>query len=222
MIDLILNKKTPGKIDVIELDATIRETEEYTNEVTEFPIESGFTITDHVIHKPERVTIEGFITNTPVPNSITSVPILITGQGNRVKTALEKLLELAGFDSSGVNGSIAKAFIPTPHIVSVTMGLRVYNDMIIESISIPRDNSTGETLRFTVALKRVIIVKTDFVKIENTSELNGKAPNAVKQGSETSNKGSQTAEKVSPDDNKTKLFKIEELVGQVVWGIKQL
>jgi hypothetical protein len=215
MINLILNRKTPGKIDVLELDATLRETEDYQNEVTEFPVESGFTITDHVIHKPERLSIEGFVTNTPIPNSIVSAPLLITGQGNRVKYALETLLELAGFDSSGVNGTEAKAFIPTPHIISVEMGLRIYNDMIIESLSVPRDKDTGETLRFTIQLKRVIIVKTDFVKIENSSELNGKAKDAEKQATEKKNKGAQTAKKVDPVSNASLLSKIMDGIASI-------
>jgi hypothetical protein len=215
MINLILNKKIPGRISVLNLDATIRETEEYTNEVTEFPVESGFSISDHVIRKPERVTIEGFITNTPIPNSIVSAPLLIFGQGNRVKYALEKLLTFAGFDPSGVNSKHERGTAAAPQLIDVETGLRVYNDMIIESLSVPRDNGTGETLRFTVSLKKCIIVKTEFVKIQNTSELNGKAPNATKQAAETKNKGVETPKKI---DNLSTLAKVENWIGRL-WGI---
>lgn len=221
-VDLILNRKTPGKIDVLELDATIREVEEYTNEVTEFPVETGYSITDHIIHKPEKLTIDGFITNTPISNTNTSNPNNISGEGNRVKYALETLLGLAGFDSSGVNAAVAKSVIPTPKIISVIMGLRTYNDMVIESLTVPRDKDTGETLRFTIALKRIIIVNTEYVKIVNTSELNGKAKNANKQSKETSKKGTQTPEKVDPVDNATKLSHISDYLGKVVWGIGAL
>ena len=214
MINLILNRKVPGKIDIVELDATLRENEEYVNTVTEFPVEAGFAINDHIIHQPEKVTIEGFITNTPVPNSVTAAPLLTIGAGNRVTGAMEKLLELAGYDSSGVNGAGVKESIKPPKIIDIEMGLRVYHDMVIERLTIPRDNKTGETLSFTIEAKRIVIVQTEFALISNSSELNGKAKNAKKQTKSTAEKGVQQA-KQATTDNKTLALKALQFVGQL-------
>jgi len=217
MIALLLNKKKPGKIGIIELDATVRESHEYTNTLTEFPVEKGFNINDHVIRQPEKLTIEGFITNTPIPRSsdLKSLQGANTEQlvydnitqsqkkqpaptENRVESALEKLLDLAGFPPATKNTDDITTASLFPKVIDIVeTGLRQYKNMVITRITIPRDKDTGETLRFTCEMKHVITVLTETVTMQNVSELNGRAPNSKKQGTNESKKGNQDGKKVT-------------------------
>ena len=162
-VSLILSHKTPPKfqtnlapnIDILELDAAIHETHEYTNTVTDFPVEKGFSISDHVFKVPEKLTMEGFVTNSPIPYSVSNIPAIYTS-GDRVNTSFEILLDLAGYDYSGQDFTIFKT-VKMPVILRVVTGLRVYSNMIITHLSFPRDITTGESLRFTCELRRIIV-----------------------------------------------------------------
>jgi hypothetical protein len=192
MIQILLNKKTPGKIGYFELDATVRETHEYVNTITEFPLEKGFNASDHVIRSPERLTIEGFVTNSPVPHSISSLRSIID-RSDRVNTALEAFLDMAGFDPAGKEVSEVTGSGKIPQFIEVITGLRKYKNMVITKLTIPRDKDTGtNSMRFNIELRHMIIVSSSTVLIENTSNLNGKAPNIEKQAPKTENKNVQT------------------------------
>jgi hypothetical protein len=219
-ITLILNRKAPPKfqtnlapnIDILELDAAVHETHEYTNTVTDFPVEKGFSISDHVFKVPEKLTMEGFVTNSPIPYSISNVSELYTS-GDRVNTAFETLLDLAGYDPSGQDYTIFKT-VKMPAILRIVTGLRVYSNMIITHLSFPRDITTGESLRFTCELRRIITVASETTVINNSSELNGKAVNAGKQSAPKVPKGKQVPV-TPPIDKGTTLLNLVNTLGKL-------
>ena len=113
-LELLFKRKSSGKIGALVLDATITESQSFRNEVTEFPVESGSKISDHVIQSPEEITIEGYVTNTPIEQldangfpkglSLTSNPLsdvvvdaMNALQTDRVTNAYLALLDLAGY-----------------------------------------------------------------------------------------------------------------------------
>ena len=133
-------------IDNLQLDCIVHEDHEYTNNVTEFPVEQGFNISDHVIHYPEKVTLEGIVTNTPIafgaPNK------------NRKIEALKSLLATAGYDApdATVTGNnLAKA-------VDIVTGLRPYLTMLLVHLTIPQDSHSANALHFTAEFRRLIVV----------------------------------------------------------------
>jgi len=205
MISLLLNKKSPGKIGVLEFDATIHESHEYTNTVTEFPVEKGFNISDHIIRQPEKLTMEGFITNTPIPRSSDLSPLNgADAQTSRVETALQQLLDLAGLPSPVKNTSDITGVALFPKVIDVVeTGLRQYKNMVITRINIPRDKDTGETMRFTCEMRHLITVMTETVIMQNVSELNGRAPNAATQATSEAKKGAQASETASETKSKS-------------------
>jgi hypothetical protein len=223
-IALILNKKTPPKfqtnlapnIDILELDAAIHETHDYTNTITDFPVEKGFSISDHVFKVPERLTMEGFVTNSPIPYSVSNVAEIYTS-GNRIATAFEALLDLAGYDSSGQDFTVLTS-VKLPVVLRIVTGLRVYSNMVITHLSFPRDISTGESLRFTCELRRMTVVASEKVLINNSSELNGKAPNTPKQATPKVPKGKQTPV-IPPEDKGTTLLNLVNAAGKLVTKI---
>ena len=56
----------PQGINQLVIDAVIRIDHEYTNRPTEYPIEDGAIISDHIRQSPERLTLEIVTTNSPI------------------------------------------------------------------------------------------------------------------------------------------------------------
>src|SRR5687767_8934803 len=63
---MLLFKVTLAKIDTIELDASISEQHTGEVEVTDHPVEKGANVADHARPKPNMLTIDGMISNTPL------------------------------------------------------------------------------------------------------------------------------------------------------------
>jgi len=141
MTTLLFEPKRKGKIETLELDVVLEEQHNYDSEVTQYPIETGESISDHVNLNPVRLTMRGFITNTPV--ELLNVNTIL---GNDlVQTAFDKLLEIR----------------EKKDIIDVVSGLKVYSDMIMNRLSIPRDRRSGQALNFTA----------EFIQIKKTASI---------------------------------------------------
>jgi len=195
---LILGRKSPGKIDQIQLDCVLRENHSFQNEVTNFPIEDGSQISDHIVRQPTRLTLDGFVTNSPV-NLLGIASNLIKGLGReRVETALTELLVIQ-------EGALDNAGNITHKLITVATGLRTYNDMAMVSLNIPRDRTTGDTLRFTAEFVRVNIATSEIVPVEKLKA------SVSEQGPSTISRGKQTATDAS-DATKNKVSWAKQLV----------
>jgi len=117
----------------IELDASLDETHVAENEVTQFPVEVGADITDHVRRQPDRCTIRGLISNHPL------VPGLGVG-GGRAAEGYQKLL----------------AMVDEAQLISVVTTLRQYQDMVIESLEVPRDPQFSSSVQCSISLRQVL------------------------------------------------------------------
>lgn len=140
--------KREGNDDfAIQFDAIIDENHERDSQITSFPIEDGAEASDHIIINPERISITGFITNTPA---------IILGAGassDNVQNAVDVLEDLW----------------QSKELMTVVSDLKVYSDMAIESLSFPRDQRTGQALEFRVSLKKINKVSTELVLMPNDS-----------------------------------------------------
>lgn len=206
-INFLFGVKEPGKIGSLLLDANINEVHDYSNEISRFPIESGSDISDHVRQEPERLTIEGFITNSPVQ--------FLGGifTGDRVKEGFEYLMKYAGYDYP----SQADSPTATPNkftLVTVVTGLRVYSDMGIVRISIPRNSRTGEALRFNIELRRVRFTSSQYIIIQNTSESKPAAERINDQASSKADIGKQTGNEVNTSRAKVLFDKVNGFLGR--------
>lgn len=153
MTTLLFEPKRKGKIGTLELDVVLEEQHDYDSEVTQYPIESGESISDHINLNPVRLTMRGFITQTPVQFLDTNT---ILGN-DLVQTAFDKLVEIRD----------------NKDVIDVVSGLKVYSDMIINRLSIPRDVRTGQSLQFTAGFtqikKTASIGETGEIPITNLS-----------------------------------------------------
>ncbi len=142
MLSLLFGDTRKAKIGVLELDASLSERHEFENIITDFPIETGGEVSDHIYMKPDRVMIQGFITNSPpVFFDLTNT----LGRNDRVGDALETL----------------KSIRDNRELVTVVTGLIIYDNMAMKRLTIPRSSRTGETLRFTAEFVKITKVASE-------------------------------------------------------------
>lgn len=128
----------------IELDLNLDEGHEWKAEATMNPVEEGAPITDHVIEQSDKLSLKGFISDTPL--TITSSNIDLE---NRTQPVFDLLRELI------------KAREP----VTVYTKYWTYADMVITSISIPRTAGQGEALEFSIDFVNIRKVATQMVDV---------------------------------------------------------
>lgn len=132
-LSLLFGKKyDQANIGGVELDVTLREVHSYNSRVTNYPIEEGSILSDHIINEPTIVVLEGIVTDTP---------LAILTFFNRSVDAFNRLVEIH----------------QKRQIISVITGLKKYQRMVITSLDVPRDLRTGQSLSFNIELKEVIL-----------------------------------------------------------------
>ena len=131
------------------IDAAITEEHTYDSEVTSYPVESGSDITDNVRTLPIEITIEGLVSDNPLERvaSLRSSALAVPSE-----------FELEARTPSGEAFDKLRQIREAREPVTITTTLKVYENMIMESLSFPRDSKTGAALRFNATFKQVIIV----------------------------------------------------------------
>ena len=169
-------------IGIIELDATLQESQSFEQEMTKFPVEDGVDISDHVRNLPSVITISGLISNFPV-RVVDNIDHALTQSAfaNRVNVAYDKLLDIRN----------KKA------ICDVGAYLRLFSNMIMTSLTIPRDSNTGDALRFSATFRELQIVTTETGSLQNIKAIQ----NAENQAPATKNGGRQTPAEVQDKDS---------------------
>lgn len=145
------------------LDVAISEDHDFESEVTEHPVEIGADITDHVRARPIRVSLEGVVSDTPIGDVVAqrSQFTLVNGEAF-TKPSEEAFAFLL---------AIRDAREP----VTIETSLRVFENMILQSLAVPRSSSNGDALRFRATFVQVQLVTNERVTVRV------KLPNAAKK-----------------------------------------
>lgn len=148
-------------------DATTSESHQHTAEVTNHPVENGVDITDHIQLKPFKLTLTGIVTNTPLAPGINS-------SATRIRELYDDLINL--FESK--------------QLLSVVTGLRRYTNMVITSVTVPRQAPNRQHIIPSVSMVQINTVEQAFVALESLG-----IPKKAKP------KVDKTAEKTTKDPN---------------------
>ncbi len=124
-------------IDGYTVDAALTETHNLAADVTEFPVEDGSTISDHVIVKPRQYSCTGVISNSPLA-SISPLRNAATAPATEGRQILEAILE-------------------TKKVITIQTTLRSYTNMVMESLTFEESSTTGDALRFTASFRQITI-----------------------------------------------------------------
>jgi hypothetical protein len=170
LLSLIYGTKNKLKIATIDVDVCISESHETQCDITENPVEIGSTITDHVQVKPATLTIEGLVSDTPI-NYLTGVRNIFSDTLS--KKTYEELV------------AIQKARQP----ISVITGLKQYANMILKTLSVPRNADTGKALRFNATFQEILIVESSEITVAVTGKQFNKKVGTGKLTPETPTSG---------------------------------
>jgi len=171
----VLFKQDPGRnaaIGSIILDATVEERHDYSNTITENPIEAGGFVTDHVYENPRMLDVTGEITDSPV-----QFFSALNGVNTRRIEAKDQLVALH----------------KAREVVTVVTGLEIYTDVIMENLSFPRNQKTGQRLQFSATFKQAKFVNSEIVGIAAEKA----KPEFKDKVSENKDLGRQEGEKLS-------------------------
>lgn len=186
MAQATLVYKTPAKsIGGITVDAFMSENYNFSNEVSEIPIEEGVTVTDNVIENPDEIQIEGFFgkyefkaENSMSDQKLASISAKIPNVMQRVKRYYQELLRLK------------KAREP----LTLVTGLDTFDNMVITNLNIPRDVQTGADLHFTMSLKKLPIIHSETVQISVSNAPVTSASDMIQSTAETGTQAKQQAD----------------------------
>lgn len=150
------SRKSPTRfvndLIAIDLDVTISEAHEWTNEVTSNPVELGSPITDHIQVNPDKLSITGMISDAPIDPAV-----IDQFQGNidgglysaRLQTHFDWLYFLAR----------------NREPITVYTRYKNYSNMAIASLNLPRDTGLGEALQFNIEFVNIRLVSTQTVPV---------------------------------------------------------
>ena len=189
------------------VDVTLNEDYTFDSDVTDFPVESGSSIVDNIRPKPIVVRIEGIVSNTPIGN-------------------VAQARQNAGNGGNGATPPSDQAYDVLLKIrdarepVTITTSLRTYENMALQSLSMPRATGRGDELRFNATFKQVTIVT-------NKRTTRVATPGAV------GNHNANGTPKPVTDDGMIKVYRIPQYladsapdekrnVGRYIWFDKNL
>jgi len=148
-----LSYNLPGEVESIffEWDCTISESHSRPGSVTQWPVEEGSDISDHVQIDPVQLKMEGFVSNTPIGRTKGSYPV--TGDGyTRGQQAHDAIVAIHG-------GKIP---------VDIFTDTVFYGPMIIETVNHDKTRGRSGGIWLNISLKEVNFVSAQDVRIKDS------------------------------------------------------
>lgn len=137
----------PTSVDGIEFDALIDSSETYDATVPEYPVETGFTVSDTIIINADTLDMMLYLSNTPV----TWGP-RFGNSSDRVQAIVDHLKELF-FEKK---------------LITVTTSDQAYTDMSIINIAINKSLTVGYAREIPIKFQKVRITETQTTTIPDS------------------------------------------------------
>jgi hypothetical protein len=125
----------------IAFDATVSERHQSKLTVTEHPVETGANVTDHAKKEPDVIDLQGIISDHPILLNVIEdrkPSVLGTSPKERAKSALREFQRLQDIAA----------------LLTVTTESRTYEDMMITSISVPKDSARRHILDISLTMRQ--------------------------------------------------------------------
>lgn len=154
LVGIFFGHNTPkgiilGEFGNIEFDAVLAENHNWSADATSNPVETGSPITDHVIEQSDKLVLMGFVSDASLTLSSNFTQFNVLKPKTQV--AFDALYEA----------------IKSKQTVSVYTKFKIYQDMIITKVDIPRIYEHGQAIEFGVELINIRKVSTQLVDIPN-------------------------------------------------------
>jgi len=175
-VGAVLTGHGQTEIGPMVLDVTLSESHSHSATSVTSPVEDGTEVEDHTRQEPDEITLEGMWTDTP--KGATKAEL------NRSQEKYEQLVNIKERGEA----------------LDVVTGLKVYENMVIQSISSTRDPSTGYTVPMSVTLKEQRRVSQQLEEIPAPVDA---ASDPVKHSArEATERGQQKSEPASEEEEK--------------------
>jgi len=187
----VFSKERPKQIGPILVDAFQTEDHTRNSTATTYPVETGAEITDHIRNEPLEIRIQGNI--APVDD------------GANIFEAFKNLNQI----------------MDDKELVSVITGLKVYENMHMNSLNVSRTARNGGSLPFSANFRQVTKVQSQTVAIavsqisEADEETNKQAQPATDVGKATSGQTQANGEGESFLDEIT--AQVNDILGPENW-----
>lgn len=143
------------RIDGFVIDAAISEEHVSESQATDYPVETGSNVTDHIRNAPRQLTVEGIVSDTPLDADVVQARGGFTG-------GIRQSHDVGGEFTDALPSEAALAKLEEIRLarkpVVVTSSIRTYKSMALLTLTVPRDKETGAALRFTAVFKEVLFV----------------------------------------------------------------
>lgn len=143
-------------LPVMRFDASISETHSRDTQPTEFEVENGQTISDHIVMKPFNLKMQAVISDTPISSLIGVAAALTTTRASQAQpnpavlknssialAALPLIPATQLFEPSKSTYEQLLALQADRFPVDLNTSLRGYTNLFIKKISVPREAKTG-------------------------------------------------------------------------------
>ncbi len=125
-------------IGSLEIDAVPTEGHSFPSEVSEHPVEKGSDTTDNVRNLPVSLSLDCIVSDTPIGD-------LADRREDFTSPSVEAYNYLQEIRDK-------------KEPVTVITSMDVFDNMILETLEVPRDAHTGDALRFRVTFKQIQLI----------------------------------------------------------------
>ncbi|MCI6406967.1 phage baseplate protein [Veillonella caviae] len=132
---------TPSTIDTVEVDVLLSQEITYESEVTRYPVETGFEISDHVINKQPTLRLEVLFTPTPVT------------WYERRKEELETRMQDVRAELERIRNEAEP--------ITVTLQDCIYENMVIVKLPFERTVRNGLSYKMTLEFVKIAVVSSN-------------------------------------------------------------
>lgn len=195
--------RTKKSIGGIELDAVLSETHNNQVRLTKNPVELGADITDHAIVEPKKINILAQVSDTPLgTTAFGQIVDLVTGLFGSSTTQ--------NITRSNAAYKAMVQLMEEREPIEVQTKLKLYQDMVITSLSVTQDKNTSRIVLMTIGLEEVLITESQIVKLDPEQLQEG---STREQATSAEKKGRQESATPSETTNKSVLKSITSWVG---------
>lgn len=162
-------KKTT--ISNLVIDCVHSEEVNYSNTITEHPVESKQSVTDHVYRNPAVLQIEGTITDSTMKIwGVIEQPL----QKNSLNSLMRNIKQVLHIDSSKLSDIAYKTLYDlynNKQPLKVATKRKLFENMVIEKLDVTDDETTTNRLHFKCTMKQITfaqVKKTAYTRKANS------------------------------------------------------
>jgi len=175
-VSMIFGWNGGSSIGALPLDALVGEKTALNSRATSYAVEDGPPVTDHVIQESEQLTLDGWVTAADIT--------LLGGLNARGAVGGLDGASTGAGRSKLIGAKDALRKIHADRLpITITTGLDVYENFVMESCSIGRSNGGGDRFELSATFRRirkVTLRQADIPPEKTSGSATGKA-GATKQ-----------------------------------------